>query len=355
MKIVFVTPNFHPHVGGVERHVKEVAEALCRDGHLPIVVTVKHENDYADREEIAGVSVIRMGRPDRGRLPPRAQIRLALIRHLGLFRAADVVHFHDFSTLWGWGLALYPLLRILGKRTYLTFHGWEGVAPPPRSIVILRKLCENMVHGNICIGHYIERWYGTRADLVSYGGVHALPLDRRYEVEDDMVLFLGRLEPDTGICQCMDAWPEIQRRHPGLQLRVCGDGSLRRTLEDHARDHLEAIRFEGAVADVVPLVARARLVFTSGYLGILEALAQKKAVVATYDNPLKRDYLRLMPGSESMFWMAGNSQEIVASACEALTDRTRAEAGYRFALANSWEQVKEDYYRLWRWPSRGGP
>ncbi len=50
-----------------------------------------------------------------------------------------------------------------------------------------------------------------------------------------------------------------------------------------------------------------------------------------------------------------SAQEIVASACEALTDRTRAEAGYRFALANSWEQVKEDYYRLWRWPSRGGP
>ncbi|MFN8568875.1 MAG: hypothetical protein U0Z44_15470 [Kouleothrix sp.] len=38
MRIVHVTPGYWPELGGVERHVQDVSEALARLGHYTVVV-----------------------------------------------------------------------------------------------------------------------------------------------------------------------------------------------------------------------------------------------------------------------------------------------------------------------------
>jgi len=170
MNILFVTANYHPHIGGVEKHVREVSARLAARGHSVTVMTVKHDACYPDHGWDKGVEVVRFRKSSK----PFVNRLLCNLRFLGNIRRflkADVVHYHDMSTLWGWGLVTYPLLKLFRKKVYITFHGWEGVMPPRKSVVIKRKICEKITDGNICIGSFIEKWYGTKADVISYGGV----------------------------------------------------------------------------------------------------------------------------------------------------------------------------------------
>src|SRR3990167_5755906 len=45
---------------------------------------------------------------------------------------------------------------------------------------------------------YINKWYGIKSDYVTYGGVNK-QVDKRFTKIKNSVVFLGRLEKDTGI------------------------------------------------------------------------------------------------------------------------------------------------------------
>lgn len=350
MRVLFVAPNYYPHIGGVERHVREVSRELEKDGHLVTILVPKHDDSYRDYEREGNVEVIRLRRP-RSRIVASLRRRCQILRRLDLFLRADVIHFHDFATMWRYGRFLRPFLKAMGKKIYITFHGWEGDVPPRTKVVARRRRLARLVDGNICVGHFIEKWYGTRADVVTYGGVHRAPSAGSM---GDHVVFVGRLAPDTGIDFYLDAWDRIHRDNPGLRLLLCGDGVLREDLERFVRERgIRGVEFLGFVDDPETHVKDARVVFTSGYLGILEAFSWRKPVVAAYDNELKKDYLEMMPGSREMMWVAHDGREVARCFAEALHDEVKRENAFRYSLENSWEKVKEDYYRLWGVPAGG--
>jgi len=89
------------------------------------------------------------------------------------------------------------------------------------------------------------------------------------------------------------------------------------------------------------------IVLSSGYLSILESYINKRPVVSVYDNPLKKDYLQLMPCSP---FACGTSFE-VAEKIDFIWENGTGELldiNYRFALGNSWSRVVDRYEELVR-------
>ena len=94
-----------------------------------------------------------------------------------------------------------------------------------------------------------------------------------------------------------------------------------------------------------------RFAFVSGYLSILETMANRRLACSLYDNPLKRDYLELFPAAQNMIIADGPGS--LASAIEehardphktkAMIDEAEA-----FARAQSWRKVAQLYLDLYR-------
>ena len=80
---------------------------------------------------------------------------------------------------------------------------------------------------------------------------------------------------------------------------------------------------------------------------MLEAFIMKKKVLGYYNNELKKDYFEMIPQSSDLMWIAGNKEEIVLSFNDMLADNKKNIAAYNFAKAHSWNNLKQDYYRLW--------
>jgi glycosyltransferase involved in cell wall biosynthesis len=59
VRIVQVSPFFHPHSGGVESHVRGLAREFAREGHDVTVVTARYRRDLPRLEETEGYRVVR--------------------------------------------------------------------------------------------------------------------------------------------------------------------------------------------------------------------------------------------------------------------------------------------------------
>ena len=60
MKILMLTPSFHPSVGGVQTHVKRVGEELVKKGHGVAVLTRRIDRSWPEREDVGPIRVVRV-------------------------------------------------------------------------------------------------------------------------------------------------------------------------------------------------------------------------------------------------------------------------------------------------------
>jgi glycosyltransferase involved in cell wall biosynthesis len=273
---------------------------------------------------------------------------LWLLRRLPLLAGCDVVHIHGQTALLAWYLPFRLLLP--GKPVFITFHGHPGVFPLGRRHRFERRLAEKLTRDNICVGHYLEKWYGTRAAAVTYGA--AGPPREAGAPEDRTISFVGRLEKDTGILLYLQALSIIREKTgERWKLTVCGDGALRNRVRDFIREQGLDADLLGTVSDPMPRVWKSRFVFASGYLALLEAMVCRRLVFAVYENPLKRDYLEMMPGAREMMVISGSAEELAASFLQVLQEPVReaayVERAHRFAEEQTWGRVAETYLSLY--------
>jgi len=104
--------------------------------------------------------------------------------------------------------------------------------------------------------------------------------DGRVSAGDELILFVGRLSPEKNLETLIAAMDLVLRRRPRAKLALCGDGVLRKSLEDAVRAAglEERVVFAGFVADVAPWLKRAAVaVAVSRFEGhpnaVLEAIA----------------------------------------------------------------------------------
>ena len=246
MRIVMVNKYYPPHVGGVEFHVRDLAEGLVAAGHQVRVIVSNNERTMVE-EVINGVEVVRLPRLfERASTP--------VVRHFGRVlaheaNAADILHFH-FPYPWG-EFEWVGQLASKYKPYVVTYHA--DIVRQKRALALYKPFLEKFLNRARLImassPQLIEYspFLSQRTDKcrqVNFGlGVERIAYNERAEARAEVfrqlyagdglpiVLFVGRLIYYKGIEVLARAIPEIN-----AHFVIIGRGPDRSILDALARD-----------------------------------------------------------------------------------------------------------------------
>ncbi|MBI5698827.1 glycosyltransferase family 4 protein [Candidatus Saganbacteria bacterium] len=342
-KVIILCNYYYPFVGGC-KYYQKVAEGLAKKGDEITVWTPKRNDSHASEEIINGVTVRRF------RLKGLLSVWLFMLKNIVELINSNVVHGFDYNTILFWYLPFRLLLW--RKPVFVTFLGHEGIFPIPRNIVLMRKLTELIVWGNICGGHYIAKWYGTKPDYVVYGGCDK-PVNIIGEPKKDTAVFIGRIQADTGIMEYVQAIKLIKDKGYSMELSVYGninDDRLFEQLKTYIQKHDLSIRYCGIAQSVEDAIQQHKYAFFSACLANLEAMICKRLVISIYSNPLKKDYLEMVPEATQMTVIASQPEELAGKLMLHIENgderRKMIEKAYIYASTQTWGNAAAIHHSL---------
>jgi glycosyltransferase involved in cell wall biosynthesis len=331
MTILFFSRLFYPHIGGVEKHILELSKILLKKGHKVIVVT-EEKNVTTFKFKGINIYTINNGEEDWFK---KFRVWKNLWQLKDLINNADIIHCHD---VFFWYL---PFRFIFPhKPVYTTFHGYE-IFPIKKKTILMRKVSEKLSFGNICIGDFIQKWYGTKPDFVSYGATDVIP---HFIPRNDKAIFIGRLDEQTGIIEYLKVFKKIKEKHSKFELLVVGDGKYKAL----AAKKTKVLGFK---KNPEKYFKKYRFAFVSRYLSILEALAAKRLVFALYDNPVKEDYLKMSPFAKFIIIEKDPvklAERVLYYLNHPDEENKLITQGYNWAGKQSWNALANKYLSLWK-------
>lgn len=339
MNILFLTAQYYPQRGGVQKHVYELSQELLKKGHQVTIITEAVDDSAGIRiEHDLEIHALDFG---PWGFAKKFRIWWQMLKLRKLFKQADVIHCHD---VFFWYVPLRFLLPL--KKVFTTFHGYETVFPPHKKAILIRRLSNVLSRGSINIGDYIEKWYGTRSDMTLYGGISHVSLNldsHKRKRKKVYITLIGRLADDIGIQIYLSVLQLFDKNKIPYELHVCGDGPLTSSLNKYGTVH-------GIVEDVEQYIIQADIIFASSYLTILEALAYGKRVYAVYEHALKEDYLKLAPFAE---WMtiAESAQDMYREIMQhkkASFQNPHTHDIRSYLEMITWDKVADTYIALWK-------
>ncbi len=296
MRILHVYKDYPPVFGGIEHHVRDLAEAQASAGHdVTVLVTARRGPTTDGREQ--GVRVVRARRLTTAASTP---LSLALVARLAAARP-DVTHLHS----------PYPLGEaawlVAGRQPMvLSYHA--DIVRQRRLVVLWRPWqrrvlarARRILAGSPAVadGSAVLQPWRDRVTVVPYGiDVARFEADdgqraaarRRYRPAGakGVVAFVGRLRYYKGLHVLIDALADA----PGVAALVVGDGPEGAALRAQAmaRGVAERVHWLGDVADAdLPDILAAADAFClpatarSEAFGIamVEAMAAGRPVVST--------------------------------------------------------------------------
>ncbi|MCV7345633.1 glycosyltransferase family 4 protein [Mycolicibacterium rhodesiae] len=277
MKILMVSWEYPPVIiGGLGRHVYQLATALAADGHDVVVLSRRPSgtdpSTHPTTDEVhEGVRVIAAAQDphefDFGRdmmawtmAMGHAMIRAGLTVQAKGWQP-DIVHAHDW-------LVAHPaiaLAEFFDVPMVSTVHATEAGRH------------SGWVSGQISRQvHAVESWFVRQSDsliacsasmadeiaelfgpdlaetVVIRNGIDSSRwafAPRQAHPGPPELLYIGRLEYEKGVHDAIAALPRIRRTHPGTTLTIAGDGTQQDWLVEVARKHkvLRCVRFAGRV------------------------------------------------------------------------------------------------------------
>lgn len=228
-----VTPRYLPEMGGVERHVHEVATRLRARGATVRVLTTDRTGELAERDDDEGVEVRRVrARPARRDWLVAPGLPAAMRAD-----AWDVVHVQSYHT------AVAPLAMRTARRDgvpyVVTFHGGgHSQALRHRSRPLQRRLLAPLLRGAarlVAVARFEIEQYGAelgvppeRFVLIPNGvDLPELPAAERPAPPDPaapLIASVGRLEAYKGHRRVVEAFPHVLEQIPGARLWIAGSG-----------------------------------------------------------------------------------------------------------------------------------
>jgi len=359
-RVLIVSPRFPPAIGGVERHVQELAKGLARRGLAVDVATTDPTGTLPAVEEDGGITIRRFGTvandsvffvsPDLTRW---------LWREVGRY---DVVHAHSYHT----PLALAATAA--GRRhdipVVLTPH-YHGMGHSPFRALLhrpYRPLGARVVRGAravICVSgaerSLVARDFGVyRRTIVIPNGVDLERIrseSRPPKSRGPIILTVARLEPYKRVDSLVAATAYLPPDH---RLVVVGDGPERIRLETLARERGvgERVEFTGQITDAAldgwlraaDVIVSLSIAEAFG-LTLLEGAAGGARVVAS-DIAAHREVAGYLPtGAVSFVQVAATPQtvaeEIVSAAARRLDPAEVA------AALPSWDRMADLVLRVY--------
>jgi len=352
MRVALVSPYDMDVPGGVQSHVKNLADALAAIGD--------------------DVGIVAPGRRSRGRLQtvgsslripfndsvapialgPGAARRTT--RALRAF-APDVVHVHEPGVPWV-GLAA---AGFGGAPVVATFHAWSDRDRAYRAARPLLRRATAGLSATLAVSTAAADYHAAalgvarnRFEIVPNG----VDVDRFAGAQpfpsfagEDSILFVGRLEPRKGLDRLIRAFTILKTTRPTLRLYVVGDGPDRDRCQELLPARLRTdVVFLGRVDnDELPRFYRSSRLFVSPALGgesfgivLLEAMAAGIPVIAS-NIPGYRSVVS--DGIDARLVPPGDARAL-AAAIEALLDHPASaaalvEEGRRTVRGYDWPAV----------------
>jgi glycosyltransferase involved in cell wall biosynthesis len=307
MRVLMISPQFRPLVGGYELAAERLAVALAKAGLVVMIVTERRERAWAAIERIDGYEVRRLSCRYRRNLHTISSLLSFggfLLRH---GREFDVWHVHQYGLHAALAVALG---KTLGRPVVLklTNSGPMGIAKTLGTGPLARVVSFLHRHVSACLAGTEE----TRAEAIVFGipveRIHAIPngvdgrqffpasLHERMAARralhlrcNKLVLCVGRLSPEKNPLGLLDAWSVVSAQsRDGALLALVGDGPEwdQVRLKAQAPDLVNAVHLARNCRDVATWYRAADLyVLASNNEGLsnslLEALASGLPVAST--------------------------------------------------------------------------
>jgi glycosyltransferase involved in cell wall biosynthesis len=343
-RILLLTAFYHPFLGGVETHARELARYLSNAGFSITIVTKRAGRDTPIRETLDGVPVYRT-HPGGARTGLRKWLMLpfAFARIVALRNDVDLIYCPGYQ---GIGLAALAAGRVLRRPVVLRSGnigvlaggnidaplarwGFSGDSVVARQIKRLLRRVYTSAEAFACNSREIEREaldFGVCRSRVHYlpnavdverfrpaapGEKDAIRRDAGWPVDAIVCLYVGRLSVEKGVIDLLQAWRELDR--PAVLVLVGPDmpgnpldaGPAARA---YAAEHrLTNVIFHGRSDDVPRLLRAADLAVQPSHYeafsnAVIEAMATGLPIVASrvsgMQDCLRDDYSGLLSAPE---------------------------------------------------------
>ncbi|MBM4393153.1 MAG: glycosyltransferase family 4 protein [Deltaproteobacteria bacterium] len=255
MRVLLVARVFWPNIGGIERHVQWLAEALRRRGHEANVLTLDRAfedgRSLPPRDQLGDIEVTRIPFVGSTRYP----VAPTVLAHL---RGYDVVHVHAVDFLADWLVATRPVHR---KPIVLSTHGgfFHTNFAPRAKRAWFHTATRAMLAGVDALIYTSDQdrelfsaltskgvTLRNAVDLAPWGALSRAPSDGEW-------VTLGRVDVHKGLSRLLRALAVVRDRDPRpFRARVIGPSVVPGLTESllAERDELglgERVSFEGKV------------------------------------------------------------------------------------------------------------
>ncbi|TFV67650.1 glycosyltransferase family 1 protein [Blastococcus sp. CT_GayMR20] len=353
MRIGLVCPYQWDVPGGVQYHVRDLAETLRGMGHhVEILTPAEHEESLPEHATFAGrtVPVPYNGSMASLQFGPVSASRVRRWLRDGHF---DVVHVHEPAPP-----SVSLLVCMIAKGPIVaTFHAattrskWLAAWGP-----VVRPWLER-ISGRIAVSDFARRvqveHLGGDAVIIP-NGVHvdafaegpSLPGFTR-GVDGPTIGFLGRYgEPRKGLPVLLEAMRTVVRRHPGARLLIAGRGDpaeIRDLIGEDLRPHVALLgeiseADKGAFLRSVDVYCAPNLLGESFGVVLIEALAAGAPIVASDLDAFARV---LEDGEAGVLVPRGDAAALGRALGDLLADPGRrailSELGARVAASYDWQ------------------
>lgn len=349
--------------GGAEQVVAHLAAEQARQGHFVRVICLRDVGS----NPVSTAALTSAGGEVASLLKPEGlhfDTLRKLIRYMKVNRL-DVLHTHN-HLVHHYGALAGVLTR---TRTVSTLHGSSSLTLAPRWTQLLYRFSCRLSDAvvGVCddVAETLQRHLRLPPSLVHVveNGIDLSPfLSVRREAPSSGVVFgtMGRLEAIKDHSTLLQAFAAVKSRHPRVQLRILGDGSLRQMLEQQARELAmqDAVHFEGFSRDTSTFLGKLDVYVISSKseglpLSLLEALAAGLPVAATAVGAIPDVISRsqcgsLCPPSDPNELAACMEREMERAVNAGIAERARTFAASEYGI----ERMTRAYTRLYEEISR---
>lgn len=361
MRIGLVSPYSFDVPGGVQFHIRDLAEYLIGHGHHASVLAPADEGTtLPDHVVPAGRAVpIRYnGSTARLLFGPVAAAKVSRWLEEGDF---DVLHIHE---------PLAPSLSVLAlwaatDPVVATFHTSNVRSRAMQAAYPLLRPSLEKIHGRIAVSEDARRTVTTHIGgdaVVIPNGVDTGAFARAARRPEwsgapgrPTIVFLGRIdEPRKGLPVLSEAMPMILDAIPGARLLVVGPGAVEAARMRMPEGVAAAAEFLGALSDEDKASALASAdLYIAPHTGgesfgivLVEAMAAGAPVLASDLAAFQRVLDGGRTGMAGALFANGRPEELAARAIELLSDparlRTLADLGRDRARVFDWEVVAKE-------------
>lgn len=348
MRIGIVSPYSFAVPGGVQGHIRDLADTLIAAGHhVSVLAPAERDDEVPDYVVAAGrsIPVPYNGSVARLAFGPISAARVRRWLRTGDF---DVLHVHEPLSP---SLSLLACLSARGP-VVATFHtamtrsrtlaAGKGVAQ-----LVLERITARIAVSTLARRVQVEHLGGGAVEVpngvmvANFCDAEPLP---GWPGDGGSLGFVGRFtEPRKGFSILQDAYVRLAQERPGLRLLVLGPGDQDEVLSRLPGDVAERVEFLGMASDEVKArMLRSVDVYVAPNTGgesfgmiLTEAMAAGTAVLASDLDAFRRV---LADGTAGRLFPVGDADGLAEGAAALLDD-----PGLRARLVERADEVVTDY------------